>query len=89
MKFDPDYAAAYFHRGRAWFGKKDYDKALANVSQSLRLDPSNTLAYVDRSRLWIDVKKEYDKGIADCDRAIKLDPQTRRRLQQSRRGLDP
>ena len=61
------------NRGRAWSDKKEYDKAIADYSEAIRLDPKYALAYYNRgspgSR-----KKEYDKAIADYTEAIRLDP---------------
>jgi clan AA aspartic protease (TIGR02281 family) len=71
-------AAAYKNRGNAYYNKKDYDGAIADYNEAIRLDPNqaltyHTLAYVNRARMYSD-KKDYDRAIADYSEAIKLDP---------------
>ena len=71
-------AVAYKNRGNAYYNKKDYDGAIADYNEAIRLDPSQALnyrvlAYVNRARIYFD-KKDYDRAIADDSEAIKLDP---------------
>ncbi len=71
-------AVAYKNRGNAYYNKKDYDGAIADYNEAIRLDPSqaltyHVLAYVNRARLYFD-KEDYDRAIADYSEAIKLDP---------------
>jgi tetratricopeptide (TPR) repeat protein len=55
--------------------KDDYDKAIADYSQAIRLDPKNALAYSHRG--WAHHgKREYDKAIADYTEAIRLDTES-------------
>ena len=52
--------------------KKEYDKAIADYTQVIRLDPKYVFAYRERG---IASKKERDgKAIADFNEAIRLDP---------------
>ena len=69
----PKYACAYHNRGYAWYGKKEYDKAIADYNEAIRLDPKDAMAYYNRGCAWSG-KKEYDKAIADYNEAIRLDP---------------
>ena len=55
------------------YAKKEYDKAIADYDQAIRLDPKYAAAYHNRGLAWY-AKKEYDKAIADYDEAIRLDP---------------
>ena len=64
---------AYLNRGNAWYAKKEYDKAIADYDEAIRLDPKHAMAYNSRGNAW-HAKKEYDKAIADYDEAIRLDP---------------
>ncbi len=53
--------------------KKEYDKAIADYNEAIRLDPKNTTAYTSRAFAW-GHKNEYDKAIADYNEVIRLDP---------------
>ena len=53
--------------------KKEYDKAIADYGEAIRLDPKDAFAYNSRGLAWYS-KKEYDKAIADYDEAIRLKP---------------
>jgi tetratricopeptide (TPR) repeat protein len=71
---DPtDEAQIHGARGADWLNKKEYDKAIADFDQAIRLDPKDAYAYHNRGLAWSD-KKEYDKAIADYSEAIRLDP---------------
>ena len=62
-----------YNRGDAWAAKKEYDKAIADFNEAIRLDPKLALAFTDRGNAWR-AKKEYDKAIADFNEVIRLDP---------------
>jgi tetratricopeptide (TPR) repeat protein len=49
-----------------------YDKAIADLTQAIRLDPDNAKAYSFRGTAYL-CKNDYDKAIADYNRAIQLD----------------
>ena len=51
----------------------DYDQALTDFDQALRLDPRLVEALCGRGLVWYH-KKEYDRAIAEYDEAIRLDP---------------
>ena len=70
---NPGNSVAWRQRGLIWNEKKDYDKAIADFNEAIRLDPKLALAYNNRGNAW-DAKKEYDKAIADFNEAIRLDP---------------
>jgi tetratricopeptide (TPR) repeat protein len=70
---DPIGAAIYYKRGVDWHLKKEYDKAITDYSEALKLQPKLIPAYINRGIAWRD-KEKYDKAIADFDEAIKLDP---------------
>jgi len=65
--------SAYCDRGNAWRNKKEYDKAIADYDEAIRLDPKYVPAYNNRGLAWA-AKKDYDKAIADYDEIIRLDP---------------
>ena len=39
IRQNPRNANAYYNRGLAWKSKKEYDKALADYAEAIRLDP--------------------------------------------------
>ena len=53
--------------------KEEYDKAIADYNEAIRLDPKDAAAYDNRGNAW-QAKGEYDKAIADYNEAIRLDP---------------
>jgi len=64
---------SYVNRGAAWQHKKEYDKAIADYTEAIRLDPTYAPVYVKRGNAWLD-KKNFDKAIADYNEAIRLIP---------------
>jgi tetratricopeptide (TPR) repeat protein len=64
---------AYVGRGLAWDSKGDLDKAMADFTEAIRLDPNNGLAYNDRAILWRE-KHDIDRAIADFTEAIRIAP---------------
>jgi tetratricopeptide (TPR) repeat protein len=64
-------ALAYYYRANAWFGKKDYDKAIVDYTKAVSLDPKNDAAYYGLGISW-SKKGDYDKAITDYSRAISV-----------------
>jgi tetratricopeptide (TPR) repeat protein len=54
-------------------GKMVYDRAIADYSQAIQLDPDYAPVYSDRGNVYSD-KKDYDRAIADYSQAIRLNP---------------
>jgi RNA polymerase sigma factor (sigma-70 family) len=68
----PPSAVVYGIRGEMFHSDKEYDKAIADMTESIRLYPwAGT--YVGRGQCWAG-KGEYGKAIADYDESIRLDP---------------
>jgi tetratricopeptide (TPR) repeat protein len=51
----------------------DYDRAIAEYSIAIKVDPKRTETYVKRGLAWSH-KGDYDRAIADFERALKRDP---------------
>ena len=66
-------ADAHYRRGLACQEKGDYDKAIVEFTEAIRLDPKDADAYHNRG-LAYGKKGEHDNAIADFNEAIHLDP---------------
>jgi tetratricopeptide (TPR) repeat protein len=64
-------ATAFDNRGVAYKLKGQYDRALQDYEQAIRLNPSNANAYNNRGVIYR-IKGEYGRAIADYDEAIWL-----------------
>jgi tetratricopeptide (TPR) repeat protein len=65
---------AYYARGGAYDGMRDFDRAIADYSEALRLNPDHAYILCDRARAFA-AKFDYDRAIDDCTEAIRRDPQ--------------
>ncbi|MGQ0681202.1 tetratricopeptide repeat protein [Bradyrhizobium sp.] len=66
-------AWAYDNRGAEYGNKGDYDRALADFNEAIRINPKFSLAHRDRGLVLVR-KNEFERGIADLSEAIRLDP---------------
>lgn len=72
---DTDNIAAelYVWKGYARHEQNDYDNAIVDYSEAIKLNHNYTLAFYNRAFAFIG-KKEYNKAIEDCDMVINLNP---------------
>ncbi|MGZ3361542.1 MAG: tetratricopeptide repeat protein [Xanthobacteraceae bacterium] len=70
-------AVAYNVRGATYVERSDLDRAIADFSEAIRLDPRSALAYNNRGRAYRE-KGDDNRAIADLNEAIKLDPKLAR-----------
>jgi serine/threonine-protein kinase len=70
---EPNNAERYVERAAAYFGRKEYDQALADFEQALRLDPGNADAYFGRGCVHLQ-RDEDDLALADFGEVIRLAP---------------
>jgi tetratricopeptide (TPR) repeat protein len=66
-------AMVYLSRGNMFRRRHEYDRALADYNESLRLRPDYAPAYTSRGNAWRG-KGERDRAIADHSDAIRLAP---------------
>jgi tetratricopeptide (TPR) repeat protein len=53
--------------------KSEYDKAIADYTEAIRLDPQNAQVYTCRGWAWQN-KSDFAKALADYNEAARLDP---------------
>ena len=68
-----DTAEAHFDKGRLFREREDWDTAILEYTEAIRLDPSYSDAYLGRGIVYY-YKKDYDRAITDYTQAIRLDP---------------
>jgi tetratricopeptide (TPR) repeat protein len=69
----PISADAYCLRGTGWAGKGDFQKAIADSTTAIELNPRHALAYNNRANDKLRMR-DYDGALADCNKSIALDP---------------
>jgi tetratricopeptide (TPR) repeat protein len=67
-------AAAYNNRGQAFLERRDFDRALRDHAEAIRLDPTSDIAFSGRGNAYAS-KGEYQLSIEDHDEAVRLAPQ--------------
>ena len=72
-KYKRTIAEAYYFRGLAYGEQGDYDRAIADLTESIRLVPKYTNAYQMRGIFYTRTNK-YKRAIADYTEVIRLDP---------------
>jgi tetratricopeptide (TPR) repeat protein len=81
----PTEAETLFERGKMFFDRGDYETAIADFSEAIRMDPNMAKAYRLRGSSLIIIAtgdkanferqtQSYDRAIADLTQAIRLDP---------------
>src|ERR1700733_1931868 len=66
-------ARAFFYRGRAQAAGGQYDRAIHDFGEAIRLDPSYPDAFNFRG-VALAGKGQFEQAITDFDQAIRLDP---------------
>ena len=66
-------ALAYSNRGVEWKGKGQLDRAIADYSEAIRINPKYAVAYNNRGFSY-DNKGDYERAIADFTEAVRHNP---------------
>ena len=64
----------YSYRGLAYREKGETDRAIADYTEAIRLDPKHAEAHVNRGQAYSLKREGTDRAIADFTEAIRLDP---------------
>jgi len=70
---DTNLSFAFNNRGFAYGAKNDYDRAIQDLTEAIRLNPSDATAFNNRGADYRH-KQDYDRAIQDFDQAIRLNP---------------
>src|SRR6266436_4016609 len=64
---------AFYSRGNAYYEKRNYNQAIQDYDQAIRLNPSHASAFSNRGVAYAS-KGDYDRAIENYDEAIRLNP---------------
>ena len=89
---ETDSKLIYVNCGIAYMEKGQYDLAIRDFDEALRIDPRNASAYINRGLTYL-VQGQHDLAIRDYGKAIEIDPSNAnayhsRCIAYSRLGLD-
>jgi len=70
----PNSAKSYYKTGDEYSLKGDYDNAIADYTEAIRLDSNYAEAYNKRGDVYLVIKRDNDSAIADYTEAIRLNP---------------
>jgi len=67
-------AFIYVNRGNAYYLEHDYDQAIADYDQAIRLDPQNADYFASRCRGRVLVGRDLPAALMDCSESLRLRP---------------
>ena len=67
-----DLSIVYSNRALGYMHQKQWDEAIADLSEALAIDGTNPFAFNSRGQCWTN-KKNYERAFADFDEALRLD----------------
>ncbi len=65
--------AALIERGTKYNLNSDYDRAIADFNEAIRLDPNSAAAFYGRAAVYYNMG-DYDRAIQDYDQVLRIDP---------------
>jgi tetratricopeptide (TPR) repeat protein len=79
---NPQLSWAYYCRSRGWYNKNDFNRAFADLTRAIDLDPRFAKAFGNRglTRLRLGQTDEAEKDFAEC---LRLDPNLKPELERS------
>ena len=75
----PTIAEAFCHRASTWQDKNEFDKAIADYTEAIRLDPNDAGAFHDRGIIW-EIRGTMTRPLPTSTRPFGLIRTTPRRL---------
>jgi regulator of sirC expression with transglutaminase-like and TPR domain len=72
-------SVTYSNRGLEYSQDRQYDRALSDYDQAIKLNPAEPLSYSNRAVAWHQ-KGDFDRALADLDKAVQLSPRHARIL---------
>ena len=73
IRKSPLKARPYCNRGNAYSDRGDYDRAISDYTQAIKIDPNCALAYYNRGNSYKD-KGDFDQAVRDYNKAIEIKP---------------
>ena len=73
IKINPRLARVYIHRGTAYRGKNEDNRAIVDYNTAIMLDPKLAYAYLNRAHYYWQ-NDIFDQANADYTKAIELNP---------------
>lgn len=73
IEFPSQYAAAFRARGGTYRSRGEYEKAIADYNEAIRLDPAEATARNGRAMAYMELER-WKEALADLNEAIRLDP---------------
>ena len=72
-------ANAFNSRGNAYWAKKEFDRAVTDYDQAIKLNPTDAVFFSNRGGVLV-AKGDVDRGITDFDQALRINPNLMRAL---------
>jgi tetratricopeptide (TPR) repeat protein len=66
-------STSFNERGVAYYNNKDFDRAMADLNEAIRLDPYLAIAFNNRGKVLL-AAHNVDRALVDVNEAIRLDP---------------